>query len=452
MIDDATVLAGRPLRARRPAWILILTVDLASALTAGLLVGSGRLGLAAMVGIEAVLLQAAGQYRSRLNLRFLDDLLTVVGRALIAFAMVAGFSYALGHRQLASLTTAAALAVFAQTLGRVASYRVIRWARAKDMFCHDAVIIGAGDVARRLADTLLADRSLGLRPVGYVSDGDYDEMPCSLERLGSAADLSSAIDASDATVVIVAFNGYVDRELVESLRMSERRGRDLFIVPRLFEFTAYGQHDTIGGIPVVRVKRPRLNRMTWLVKRTIDIVFTSVALVVLSPVMLVAALGVRLEGGPGVIFRQTRIGLDGQQFQLMKFRSLKPVDETESATRWNVSHDDRLGPFGRILRRTSIDELPQLFNILRGEMTLVGPRPERPHFVHQFSTEIPSYRHRHRVPAGLTGLAQVNGLRGDTSIADRARYDNFYIENWSLWLDVKIMAATVREVVGARGA
>jgi lipopolysaccharide/colanic/teichoic acid biosynthesis glycosyltransferase len=160
---------------------------------------------------------------------------------------------------------------------------------------------------------------------------------------------------------------------------------------------------------------------------------------------------VRIESGPGVIFRQTRVGRNGVLFECLKIRSMRPADEVESATNWSVADDSRVGRAGRFLRRTSLDELPQLWNILRGDMTLVGPRPERPHFVDKFSVEFDRYAHRHRVQAGLTGLAQVSGLRGDTSIADRARYDNYYIEHWSLWLDIKILIRTFFQMVNARG-
>jgi lipopolysaccharide/colanic/teichoic acid biosynthesis glycosyltransferase len=162
-------------------------------------------------------------------------------------------------------------------------------------------------------------------------------------------------------------------------------------------------------------------------------------------------LAVRIEGGPGVIFRQPRVGRHGQVFDCLKLRSMRPVDGHESATNWSIAQDERVGRVGRFLRRSSLDELPQLWNILRGDMTLVGPRPERPHFVEQFSATYDRYAYRHRVQAGLTGFAQVSGLRGDTPIADRARYDNYYIENWSLWLDVKILLRTFSEVLFARG-
>ena len=167
----------------------------------------------------------------------------------------------------------------------------------------------------------------------------------------------------------------------------------------------------------------------------------------LGYMLAAAALAVRAEGGKGVIFRQTRVGRDGRLFELLKFRSMRPANETESQTQWSVAADNRVGKVGKFLRCTSIDELPQLWNILRGDMTLVGPRPERPHFVEQFSSQFDRYSHRHRVQVGLTGFAQVSGLKGNTSIADRARYDNFYIENWSLWLDIKIIIRTFRAVV-----
>jgi exopolysaccharide biosynthesis polyprenyl glycosylphosphotransferase len=209
--------------------------------------------------------------------------------------------------------------------------------------------------------------------------------------------------------------------------------------------------DEVWGIPLVRVRRAVYRSPWWKVKRLVDIAVSAVALLLLSPVLVTCAVAVRLEGGTGILFRQVRVGVDGRPFEVLKFRSLKPVDETESQTNWNIKHDDRLGPVGRFLRASSLDELPQLWNILRGDMSLVGPRPERPHFVDQFSTHIPRYTARHRVPAGLTGWAQAHGLRGDTSIEERARFDNYYIENWSPWLDTKILVKTVSQVVRRQG-
>jgi lipopolysaccharide/colanic/teichoic acid biosynthesis glycosyltransferase len=167
--------------------------------------------------------------------------------------------------------------------------------------------------------------------------------------------------------------------------------------------------------------------------------------------MAAIALAVRWETGPRVLFRQERVGLDGRRFELLKFRTLVPAGADDSSTLWNIAGDHRLRRVGRLLRRTSLDELPQLWNVLVGHMSLVGPRPERPYFVAEFARSHPRYVHRHRVPAGLTGWAQVHGLRGDTSIADRAKFDNYYVENWSLWLDIKILLRTALSLVRGAG-
>jgi lipopolysaccharide/colanic/teichoic acid biosynthesis glycosyltransferase len=166
---------------------------------------------------------------------------------------------------------------------------------------------------------------------------------------------------------------------------------------------------------------------------------------------VLCAIATFFDGGRGIFFRQERIGQGGKSFQVIKFRTMRPVDEHESQTNWSIAGDRRIGPIGRFMRRTSLDELPQLWNILRGDMTVVGPRPERPYFVEKFSAEHPDYAMRHRVPVGLTGLAQVSGLRGDTPISDRARFDNYYIENWSLWLDIKVLLRTIAEVFRGGG-
>ncbi|MEZ5090171.1 MAG: sugar transferase [Micropruina sp.] len=225
------------------------------------------------------------------------------------------------------------------------------------------------------------------------------------------------------------------------------------MLPRLYEISNMGEGtDFLAGMPLIRLPRrayrtwagPRSAPWTWCCRRF--------ALVLLAPVLAVIALAVRLEGGKGIIFRQERVSVDGRRFQVLKFRSMRPVDERESQTQWNISQDDRVGPVGKFIRATSLDELPQLWNILRGDMSIVGPRPERPFYVAKFAETYGGYDMRHRVPCGLTGWAQVHGLRGDTSISERARFDNFYIENWSLWLDVKIILMTFTSVFSKPGS
>lgn len=179
---------------------------------------------------------------------------------------------------------------------------------------------------------------------------------------------------------------------------------------------------------------------------------SGVLLLLLSPLLLACAAVLRVVGGPGVLFRQERVGQGGRPFTLLKFRTHRPADEHEAATRWSVADEHRMPWFCRFLRRTSLDELLQLWNVFRGDMSLVGPRPERPYFVARFSQAYPGYAARHRMPAGITGLAQINGLRGDTSIEDRARFDNAYIDDWSLWRDVCILLRTAAALVRPTGS
>ena len=239
--------------------------------------------------------------------------------------------------------------------------------------------------------------------------------------------------------------------------MLSLRDVHVHIVPRFFEVglaPSGPDVDDIWGIPVYRVRQAALQRWAWRFKRATDIVVAGALIAMTAPVMAVAALIVRLSGPGPILFRQRRIGQHGEEFEVLKFRTL-PADHVanRAGVVWamNASMDEYTIKVGRFLKYTSIDELPQLFNILRGDMTLVGPRPERGYLVEQFNRNVDGYAHRHRLPVGLTGWAQVHGLRGETSIAERARFDNQYIEHWSLWLDIVILVRTiVSELPGRR--
>ncbi|MGY1684745.1 sugar transferase [Geodermatophilus sp. SYSU D00867] len=397
----------------------------------------------------------AGLYRSRLTLSLLDDLPYVLAAVAVAWAFKVAMAEVLPNVDTAGrqVVHVAALLV-AVLVVRLVAYRVVHTARCRGFVRHRTVVVGAGPVGLRVAVTLLERRNYGLDPIGFL-DTDVPEdarvlLPAPL--LGGYDQLGRVIREEVVRDVIVAYGGVDEDELVDILRTCDRLDVDVFVVPRLFELHDVNRYtDEIWGIPLVRRRRAVYRSPWWRVKRLVDVAVSLLTLLLLTPVLAACAVAVRVEGGPGIIFRQERVGLDGRPFQVLKFRSLKPVDETESQTTWNIKHDDRLGPVGRFLRATSLDELPQLWNIVRGDMSLVGPRPERPHFVNQFSAHIPRYTARHRVPAGLTGWAQAHGLRGDTSIEDRARFDNYYIENWSPWLDMKIVLKTVGQVLRRQG-
>lgn len=433
----------------------LLTSDvlawLVSAALTGPVTGRDVVLLAAMVALYA----AAGLYRSRLSLSALDDLPACLGRALAAAALVTSVALTVDKALVDSrlLLTALVTAVVVVLL-RSACYAVVRQVRAGGWIEHPTLVLGAGQVGGQLARLLLDHPSYGLRPVGFVDDDpllDADQLPVPL--LGGHAALPSVIVEFGVRDVIVAFSAARESQMVDIIRTCDRLAVEIFFVPRLFELHHTSREmDQVWGIPLVRMRRAAFRSRSWRLKRALDVVVAATALVALSPLLVLLAAAVRLEGGPGVLFRQERVGLDGRPFRLLKFRSLRPRDDSDSATTWSVAGDQRVGRVGRFLRATSLDELPQLWNILRGDMTLVGPRPERPHFVSTFTQNFPRYMARHRVPSGLTGWAQVHGLRGDTSIEDRARFDNYYIENWSLWADIKIVLRTASAVLRRTGS
>uniref|UniRef100_UPI0015E1A2D9 sugar transferase n=1 Tax=Streptomyces sp. SM12 TaxID=1071602 RepID=UPI0015E1A2D9 len=327
-----------------------------------------------------------------------------------------------------------------------------------------AIGVGTGTA---LASALRGHPEYGMRPVALVmpqdrpptvpapaspAAPDTTEAGASLPVLGTPDEVARAI-VQNTVVDAVFVRGPGEREDAELLRLCRDQGCTVWLVdvgPELGPVPVPGvvlgrrpdQTAHLWGFACWRLDPPRETAAPHLAKRCLDVLVAALALLLASPVLLACALAVRIADGPGVLFRQQRVGQGGRPFVILKFRTLRPVDDAESATRWNVAGDRRMSPVGALLRRSSLDELPQLWNVLRGDMSLVGPRPERPHFVAEFSRTYPGYEQRHRMPVGLTGLAQVSGLRGDTSIEERTRFDNHYIDTWSLWQDISIMLRT----------
>jgi exopolysaccharide biosynthesis polyprenyl glycosylphosphotransferase len=398
-------------------------------------------------------LAAAGLYRPRLSLSALDDLSWVGLGVGGAWAGTIGLASAVPVTGSALrwpgwwwLGVGAALAVV-----RLVGYRALRrWRRARPQ---PAVVLGLGKVSVRVAEAFLAHPECGLAPVGFVGSHDHRaQTTLPLPVLGPLKVLPDVVRDRGVAHLVVAFGGPPDNCLVEVLRRCRQQGCSVSLVPRLFEMdvSCLGA-ELVAGVPIVRMREQAEQRWEWRVKRLLDVLVAAVGLVLLSPLLLACAAAVRSEvGRAGVFFRQERIGPDGGSFEIVKFRSLVPTSDLESDVRWDVDGDGRIGPVGRLLRRTCLDELPQLVNVLRGEMSLVGPRPERPYFVAKFGDQHRHYVHRHRLPGGMTGWAQIHGLRGDTSVADRVDFDNFYIENWSLGLDLKILIRTVPAVLARR--
>ena len=435
------------------AWMVLLPVD-AALLLAPIAWHPQQVKASLTFAVLALFFITGGErFRARLHLSILDEVPTLIGRLLMSAALVATY-IAFVHPHASSgvdFLTNAAIAICLVVVGRMLTTSLVAWSRRRRLTSHRTVLVGGGAMATELAQKLADQPRYGLEVVGFVDESDDALAGALVPRLGGLADLDRVVRIHGADVLIVTDGEFSELAVHDAVRGRHAIACDLLVVPRLHHFnTATGRADHIGSIPVMRIKTPNLVGPGRRVKRAFDVAVSGTALLLLAPLMAVIALAVRSEG-PDVIFRQPRVGKHGRVFDVLKFRSMRPVDETESATNWSIADDDRVGPVGRFLRMTSLDEIPQLWNILRGDMSLVGPRPERPHFVEQFSQQYDRYAHRHRVKAGLTGMSQVSGLRGDTSIADRARYDNYYIENWSLWLDIKIILRTVTEVAFAKG-
>jgi Undecaprenyl-phosphate glucose phosphotransferase len=308
------------------------------------------------------------------------------------------------------------------------------------------LIAGAGELGRLVADKILEHRELGYQIVGFVDDraaGDhlgYRGLPL-LGTIDDAAEISARESVDHLYIALPPEQHVRMLELIES---TSRECVDVKVVPDLLQVIALrARLEDLDGIPVININDVPLQGFNTIVKRAIDMAISSAALLALAVPFFIIATLVRLTSRGAVFYRQERMGLDGKPFMIYKFRSMYDDAEAETGPVFASHNDPRRTPIGKLLRRTNIDELPQLWNVLRGEMSIVGPRPERPSFVAVFKDKIPQYMLRHKVKAGMTGWAQVNGWRGNTSIEKRIEYDLYYIENWSVRLDLKIMWLTV---------
>jgi len=328
--------------------------------------------------------------------------------------------------------------------GRVVAYAISRAAKTRGLVSERTLIVGSGPLGVELAEALDRHPEYGLDPVGFIDGPTGQALPHPL--LGGLYDLERVVREFDVRRLVISFGHGKDRDLAALLRRSDGLPIEVHIVPRFFEFGAMpqGAADNLRGIPLVHLRRPTSRTSARLSKRAFDVVVASLVLVPLSPVFLIAAVAVRMSSPGPVLFRQIRVGRRGEPFEMLKFRTMHVDEEPEPS--WTVEHH-RVTGVGRLLRRTSIDELPQLINVVRGDMSLVGPRPELPYFVERFSASVPSYADRLRVPGGITGLAQIHGRsRGLDSIPERVRLDNSYIETRSLWGDILILFRTLEVI------
>jgi exopolysaccharide biosynthesis polyprenyl glycosylphosphotransferase len=385
-----------------------------------------------------------GQYASRITLSVSKDAGTVAAAVALPLTVIGAFD-GFG-RQVRPFVLIGVSTLCLLLIGRAFAYISIRRARTRGALGQRVLIVGAGPVAERFADALDLNPSYGLHPIGLLDDCADESL--SRPVLGGIDQLDNVLRDHSIDRVVIAFGVNRDPDLVRVIRSCENADVDMYTIPRFFELglqAAPRDVDMVWGFPLVRLRRSTMRSSGRAAKRVFDSAVAAFMLLVVAPIYGMLALGVKLTSPGPVYFRQRRIGKNGREVEILKFRSMRVNDESD--TQWSVNEDDRVTKIGAIMRKTSLDELPQLWNVLRGDMSLVGPRPERPFFVEQFEQEVPRYADRHRVPVGLTGLAQVSGLRGDTSIEDRAWLDNHYIENWSVGGDLVILARTAGAVI-----
>ncbi len=418
-------------------------------------------------GLVLAILALRGMYRPRLSLTVLDDFRGILTTTALASMVVLSMRVFLIADPAAAAQTARLWAF--STAFVIGGRAVLYWselsARQAAENLAPTLIVGAGRVGRLTARRLLERREFGLRPVGFLDkDPAPSDEPLPVPVLGASWDLDDVVEKHHIQHVILTFSTAPTDVMLRLGSRCEELGIGVGFVPRFFErMTERLTVHHLGGLPVFFARPANPRGWQFEVKYALDRVLAALLLLLAAPVLIVAALAVLVTMGRPVLFGQHRVGRDGREFRMLKLRTMRgsPDEAGEADAEWaarelgsgalvpDPAEDDRRTPLGRLLRRASIDELPQLINVLRGEMSLVGPRPERTQYVRLFEPSVYRYGDRHRVKSGVTGWAQVSGLRGNTSLRDRAEWDNWYIENWSPWLDVKVLLLTI--VAVARG-
>jgi Undecaprenyl-phosphate glucose phosphotransferase len=329
-----------------------------------------------------------------------------------------------------------------------------RWQRsmyAKGIGASKVLIVGAGEVGRIILQKIMRSPGLGYKVVGFVDDNVNGQI-MGVPVLGKVSDLPSILAREEVDEVIIAMPEADHSQILSVIGMCDRSSVAIKVFPDVFQIIA--SEVSIGdldGFPLITIRDMAMRGWKLTLKRAMDVIGASIALILLSPLMLLIAILIKLDSPGPVFYVQERMGLDAKPFPMLKFRSMRQ-DADANGPGWTTPDDPRRTRLGAILRRYSLDELPQFINVLLGHMSLVGPRPEQPYYVEQFRKSIPRYMERHREKAGITGWAQIHGLRGDTSIAERTKYDLWYIENWSLWLDIKIIIKTLVRIFSDRSA
>jgi len=321
----------------------------------------------------------------------------------------------------------------------------IEYAKGKSI--RKILVIGTGKLAEMYLNTIKEYSSWGYKPIGVLATNkeSVGKKLSNVEVLGTLKDFYDLQNKHHFDEVVIALHIEESMDLRDILKMCDKEGVRIKIIPGYYEFLKLSTSvEDLDGLPILTIRGVPLDSvLNRAIKRAFDILFSLTAILITSPIMIFIAIGVKLSSPGPIFFKQERVGLNNKTFNMLKFRSMRVEDPNKEKFQWTTENDPRKTKFGSFIRKTSLDELPQFFNVLFGDMTIVGPRPERPYWVNKFKEEIPEYMLRHYAKAGITGWAQVNGWRGDTSIEERIKCDNYYIQNWSLWFDIKIIFMTI---------
>jgi Undecaprenyl-phosphate glucose phosphotransferase len=340
------------------------------------------------------------------------------------------------------------LSLLAVIIYRYVVKQSLRNARSKGYNKQFILIMGAGSLGKKYFNNLLKHPEYGLEVIGFLDDHQTKNSgneQHSRPILGKIGDLNQILSGTIIDEVIIALPLTAFPKYKEIIQVCENAGVRVSIIPDFYDILpATPNFEKLDDLSIINVRDVPLDEfVNKILKRMFDIVFSLVVIITISPILLIVSLGVKHSSPGPILFKQERVGLNRRTFYMYKFRSMRYMAESVSNTQWTVENDPRRTKFGTFIRKTSLDELPQFFNVLKGDMSVVGPRPERPFFVEQFKEEVPKYMIKHLVRPGITGWAQVSGLRGDTSIKDRIEHDIFYIENWTFLFDVKIILKTM---------
>jgi len=398
--------------------------------------------------IWAFVLKSLGMYGPNRNVGAVDELILIFKGVTLGMLIVTaaaffyrGFSYS---RVVFALIWA--FAILFLFVVRLVLLKIETRLHRKGQHMLRGLIVGTSPWSLTLLERIRRHPGFGIDLIGYA--GDNPLLSSHIACLGTLPHLRRLVETHHIDLVFIALSKNEDTLVQECMNACAGLNIGFYMIPPSLELMSSRMAiQEIGGVPMFKIKEPAVTGWNRVFKRTFDLVFSALALLMIWPILALLALAVKLGSRGTVFYSQRRVGLDSCEFDCLKFRTMYMDAEAKTGPVWTQEHDPRVTPIGRFLRRFSLDELPQLFNVLKGEMSLVGPRPERPHFVEQFQQSIPKYLERHRVRSGMTGWAQVSGLRGNVSIEERTKYDVYYVENWSLLFDIKIILKTIWSVI-----